>query len=84
MKTVIEYEKSDKKVLFESLKDRDCFYSSGNLYMKIMQQDLDSYEINSNDPVKGINTISILNAGLTFFQADETVYKVIREHEIVR
>ena len=43
--------------------------------MKILQQDLDHYKIDN------INAISIINAGLTFFDLDETVYRAVREVE---
>lgn len=84
MKTVFEYIKSDTKVLFESIEDKECFYSNGVLYMKIMQQDLDFYKINSTDINKGINCVSILNGGLTLFEADESVYKAIKEYKMIR
>lgn len=78
MKTIIEYAKNDIKVCFESIKDKECFYSGGVLYMKILQQDLNYYKIDN------INAISILNAGLTFFEADETVVAAIREYKKVK
>jgi hypothetical protein len=70
---IIECTKSDTKTCFESIEDRAYFYSGGVLYMKILQQDLISYKINN------VNAISILNAGLTFFEPDETVNKAIKE-----
>lgn len=73
MKTIIEYTKTTSKVSFEHIEDRRCFYSGGVLYMKILQQDLKHYKINE------VNAISILNGGLTFFQADEIVNEAIRE-----
>lgn len=84
MKTIIEYVKSDTKVNFEEIQDKECFYSAGTLYMKILQQDLDHYKIDSVNPIDGINAISILNAGLTFFTHDEKVYRAIREHQTVK
>ena len=73
VKTTIEYEKIGSKVRFDTIEDKECFYSSGTLYMKILQQDLDFLKINN------VNAISILNAGLTFFDYDETVYKSTKE-----
>lgn len=84
MKTILEYTKSDSTVLFKTIQEKESFYSSGVLYMKILQQDLDLYNINSTDPVKGINAISLLNAGLTFFESDEMVYRATREYETIR
>lgn len=72
MKIVIEYQKKEK-VLFEEIKDRECFYSGGVLYMKILQQDLEAYNINN------VNAISIINAGLTCFANDEEVYRASKE-----
>jgi len=80
MKTIIEYEKCTGAVCFESVKDKQCFYSGNVLYMKILQQDLDAYKINNIN----INAISVLNAGLTFFQQDETVNIAIREYKIIK
>ena len=70
MKIVIEHIKGSEKVLFKDIKDRECFYSGGTIYMKIFQQDLKAYNINN------VNAISIINAGLTRFDDDEEVYKV--------
>lgn len=78
MKTIIEYIKSDTKTCFKCIKDKDCFYSSGTLYMKIFQQDLTHFNIDN------VNAISVLNAGLTFFQSDETVIEAIRSHKTVK
>jgi hypothetical protein len=72
-KMIIKYTRASSKVNFESIKDRECFYSGGILYMKILQQDLNFYNI------KNVNAISIINAGLTFFEPDETVYKSTKE-----
>ena len=58
-----------EKVCFNDIKDKECFYSGGVLYMKIFQQDLKEYNITN------VNAISILNAGLTFFENDEIVIK---------
>lgn len=68
----IDYAKEKDKILFSDLRDKECFFGSGVLYMKISEQDLKEYKINS------VNAISILNAGLTYFQPDEEVYKAIR------
>ena len=84
MKTIIEYEKSKESVLFEVIKDKECFYSNGVLYMKILQQDLDLYKINSTDEVKGINAVSIINAGLTLFSRDEKVFKATKFIKVIR
>gem|GEM_PF-6126955 len=75
IKTVIEYAKieSKSKVKFEQIEDKCCFYSGGVLYMKIFQQDLEFLKISN------INAISILNAGLTFFEPDEMVYESTKE-----
>lgn len=74
MKTItIEYEKTNSKVNFENIKDKCCFYSGGSLYMKIFTQDLEYFKINN------ANAISILNAGLTFFESDEVVYEATKE-----
>lgn len=76
MKTVIKCVKENKKIKFEELQDRECFYSNGVLYLKILQQDLDEYRINN------INAVSLLNAGLTFFQNDEMVYMSTKEYSM--
>ena len=69
MKLSINYDRRSEKACFNQIKDRECFYSNGVLYMKILQQDLDEYNITD------INAISIINAGLTYFDGDEEVYK---------
>ena len=73
VKTIIKYEKIGLKVRFDTIEDKECFYSGGALYMKILQQDLKHYKIDN------VNAISILNAGLTLFESDETVYKATKE-----
>ncbi|HCL4480323.1 TPA: hypothetical protein PTW06_001928 [Clostridium botulinum] len=73
MKTIIEYTKTNSKKCFEDIEDKCCFYSGDVLYMKILQQDLNYLKINN------ANAISILNAGLTFFQSDEIVNEAIKE-----
>ena len=78
MKTVIEYEKGKEKVLFEEIKDRECFYSGSVLYMKILQPDLEAFNI------ENINAISIVNAGLTCFTNDEEVYRATKNIEVKR
>lgn len=78
MKTIIECEKGKEKVLFEGIKDRECFYSGGVLYMKILQPDLEAFNI------KNINAISIVNAGLTCFGNDEEVYRATKNIEVKR
>ena len=70
------YMKSDETVNFEYLRDTECFYSGGVLYMKINSQDLKAYNINN------VNAISLLNAGLTFFEKDEIVNKAARAWRI--
>ena len=69
MKITAVYEKRKEKVQFREINDRECFYSGGVLYMRILKQDLYNYGI------KYVNAISIYNAGLTFFNDDEDVYK---------
>ena len=66
-----EYKK-DNEIAFEDLKDHECFFSNGVLYMKIFSQDLREYNINC------VNAISIVNAGLTKFDNDELVIKAKR------
>lgn len=78
MKTIIEYEKGKEKVLFEDIKDRECFYSGSVLYMKILQPDLEAFNI------KNVNAISIVNAGLTYFDNDEEVYRATKNIEVKR
>ena len=56
----------------EDLKDKECFFSNGVLYMKIFSQDLKEYNISC------VNAISIVNAGLTKFDNDELVIKAKR------
>ena len=68
---IIEYEK-ENKIAFEDIKDKECFFSNGVLYMKIFSQDLKEYNISC------VNAISILNAGLTKFDNDELVIKTKR------
>lgn len=68
---IIEFEK-ENMITFENLKDRECFFSNGVLYMKIFSQDLREYNIDC------VNAISIVNAGLTKFANDELVIKVKR------
>lgn len=65
---IIEYQKGSR-VVFKDIRNRECFYSSGVLYKRILQQDLESFGIDC------VNAISILNGGLTLFDADEEVYK---------
>jgi len=74
MKISIDYIKSVENVNFCQINDRECFYSGGVLYMKILQQDLESYNIIN------VNAISIINAGLTFFEADENVNRATKEY----
>ncbi|MBY6761764.1 hypothetical protein HYH84_12545 [Clostridium botulinum] len=73
MKTVIEYTKTNSEIRFEHIEDKCCFYNGGVLYMKILQQDLKYLGINN------ANAISILNAGLTFFESDEIVNEATKE-----
>lgn len=68
---IIKYEK-ENKMSFGNLKDKECFFSNGVLYMKIFSQDLNVYNIDC------INAISVVNAGLTKFADDETVVRVKR------
>lgn len=69
MKTSIDYPKSTETSFFRNIKDKECFYSNGVLYMKIFSQDLHEYCIHN------VNAISVINAGLTYFDSDEVVYK---------
>lgn len=78
MKVSIDYVKNNEQVKFEDIKDKECFFSGGVLYMKIFEQDLNEYNI------KNVNAISIINAGLTFFYDDEIVYKANKEIKKVR
>lgn len=71
--TTIKYKKSNVKILFGAVEDRACFYSNGVLYMKILSQDLKAFNITN------VNAISIINAGLTFFDADEVVDEATKE-----
>ena len=64
--------KKENKIAFEDLKDKECFFSNGVLYMKIFSQDLKEYDISC------VNAISIVNAGLTKFDNNELVIKVKR------
>lgn len=41
---IIEYKK-ENEIAFEDLKDKECFFSNGVLYMKILSQDLKEYNI---------------------------------------
>ena len=68
---IICYEK-EKEIYFKDLKDKECFFSNGVLYMKIFSQDLREYNISC------VNAISIVNAGLTKFDNDESVIKAKR------
>lgn len=68
---IIEYKK-ENEIAFEDLKDKECFFSNGVLYMKIFSQDLKEYNISC------VNAISIVNAGLTKFDNDELVIKAKR------
>lgn len=56
---IIEYKK-ENEIAFEDLKDKECFFSNGVLYMKIFSQDLKEYNISC------VNAISIVNAGCIF------------------
>ena len=68
---VIRYEK-ESEILYGALKEKECFFSNGILYMKIFNQDLKEFNINC------VNAISIINAGLTKFNDDEVVIKAKR------
>lgn len=68
---IIEYKK-ENEIAFEKIKDKECFFSNGVLYMKIFSQDLREYNIDC------VNAISIINAGLTKFDNNEMVIKVKR------
>lgn len=68
---IIEYKK-ENEIAFEKIKDKECFFSNGVLYMKIFSQDLREYNIDC------VNAISIINAGLTKFDNNEIVIKTKR------
>ena len=68
---IIEYKK-ENEIAFEKIKDKECFFSNGILYMKIFSQDLREYNIDC------VNAISIINAGLTKFDNNEIVIKAKR------
>lgn len=68
---VVSY-KEEGETSFGTLKDRECFFSNGVLYLKILSQDLKEYNINC------VNAISIVNAGLTRFNDDELVVRAKR------
>ena len=68
---VISY-KEEGETSFEALKDRECFFSNGTLYLKIFAPDLSAYNINC------ANAISIVNADLTRFDDDELVVRAKR------
>lgn len=68
---IIEYKK-ENEIAFEKIKDKECFFSSGVLYMKIFNQDLKEYNIDC------VNAISVVNAALTKFDNKELVIKAKR------
>lgn len=68
---IIEYKK-ENEIAFEKIKDKECFFSSGVLYMKIFSQDLKEYNIDC------VNAISVVNAALTKFDNKELVIKAKR------
>lgn len=68
---IVEYKK-ENEIAFEKIKDKECFFSNGVLYMKIFSQDLREYNIDC------VNAISIINAGLTKFDNNEMVIKAKR------
>lgn len=68
---VISYEE-EGETSFGTLKDKECFFSNGVLYLKIFAQDLNEYNINC------VNAISIVNAGLTRFGDDELIVRAKR------
>lgn len=71
---VISY-KEEGETYFGALKDKECFFSNGALYLKIFTPDLNAYNINC------VNAISIVNAGLTRFGDDELVVMAKRTIE---
>lgn len=71
--TEITYAHSGKRVPFEQIKDKECFYSNGTLYMKILSQDINWFHIT------GVNSVSIVNADLTLFYPNESVELAIRK-----
>lgn len=68
MRESYQFIKKKEKILFKNLEERSFFFSGGVLYKKILQQDLLAFGINN------VNAVSILNGGLTKFDADEKVY----------
>lgn len=68
---IIEYKK-ENEIAFEKIKDKECFFSSGVLYIKIFSQDLKEYNIDC------VNAISVVNAALTKFDNKELVIKAKR------
>lgn len=71
---VISY-KEEGETSFETLKNRECFFSNGVLYLKIFAPDLSDYNINC------ANAISIVEAGPTRFNDDELVVRAKRTIE---
>lgn len=71
---VISY-KEEGETSFETLKDRECFFSNGTLYLKFFAPDLTAYNINC------ANAISVINADLTRFDDDELVVRAKRTIE---
>lgn len=71
---VISY-KEEGETSFGTLKDRECFFSNGALYLKIFAPDLSDYNINC------ANAISIVETGLTRFDDDELVVRAKRTIE---
>lgn len=63
--------KGIQKVKFGDVNGKECFYSNGILYMRILQYDLDRHGI------KNINAISLHGGSLTCFQDNEIVNRII-------
>lgn len=65
--------KNEKKVEFKEIKDGECFYDGDVLFMRIAKRDLIFFNI------QNVNAISIINAGLTFFDDDEKVKRATKD-----
>lgn len=48
MKTIVEYTKTNSKKYFKDIKNKECFYSNGVLYMKILQQEFNTLQEANN------------------------------------
>lgn len=76
-KDVLTCKRLNEKVLFEDLKGGECFRSGGVLYIKILPQDLTWFKI------ENVNAVCILDAGLTFFDHNEEVFRTSKSFACV-